>query len=101
MFCRCINAVIAGSEYVRSERTAQQKKSLSNGHAAEMSDTETLNLTSIEANIKSAMQIFVKCAAGIVLDSWSDSSRYSVKIAYRHHPLFLSCLSLHIEQTSL
>ncbi|XP_074583886.1 putative protein NAP1 isoform X1 [Curcuma longa] len=72
---RCINAVIAGSEFVRSERTTQQKKSLSNGHAVEMSDPETLNRTSIEANIKSAMQIFVKCSAGIVLDSWNDSSR--------------------------
>ncbi|XP_065025885.1 probable protein NAP1 isoform X2 [Musa acuminata AAA Group] len=71
---RCINAVIAGSEYVRMERV-QQPRSLSNGHAGEISEPETLNRTSVEANIKSALQIFVKCSAGIVLDSWSENSR--------------------------
>ncbi|URE44168.1 Membrane-associated apoptosis protein, partial [Musa troglodytarum] len=71
---RCINAVIAGSEYVRMERV-QEPRSLSNGHAGEISEPETLNRTSVEANIKSALQIFVKCSAGIVLDSWSENSR--------------------------
>lgn len=77
VICRCINAVIAGSEYVRMERI-QQPRSLSNGHAGEISEPETLNRTSVEANIKSALQIFVKCSAGIILDSWSENSRYYV-----------------------
>ncbi|WOL02928.1 putative protein NAP1 isoform X1 [Canna indica] len=71
---RCISAVIAGSEYVRLQRE-QQRESLSNGHGGELSDPETVNRISAEANIKSHMQIFVKCSAGIVLDSWSESSR--------------------------
>lgn len=75
VFCRCINAVIAGSEYVRLERVEQQRKALSNGHTGQMSEPETLNRTSVEANIKSSMQILVKCSAGIALDSWSESSR--------------------------
>lgn len=72
---RCINAVIAGSEFVRLERAEQQRQSLSNGHASEMGEPETLSRLSVEASIKSAMQLYVKCAAVIVLDSWNDINR--------------------------
>ncbi|XP_038970393.1 probable protein NAP1 [Phoenix dactylifera] len=72
---RCINAVIGGSEYVRSEREEQQRQSLSNGHTHEMQEPEILGHVAVEANIKSAMQLYVKCSAAVVLDSWSDYSR--------------------------
>ncbi|XP_043699376.1 protein NAP1-like isoform X2 [Telopea speciosissima] len=71
---RCISAVIAGSEFVRLERE-QQKQSLSNGHASEVTEPEIHNRFSVEANIKSLMHLFVKCALGIILDSWSESNR--------------------------
>ena len=70
--------MIAGSEFVRLERAEQQRQSLSNGHASEMVEPEILSRVSVEANIKSAMQLFVKCAAIIVLDSWSDNNRYFI-----------------------
>ncbi|XP_077244449.1 transcription activator isoform X2 [Tasmannia lanceolata] len=72
---RCINAVIAGSEFVRLEKEEQQRQSHSNGHAGELSEPEIQSRISVEANIKSAMQLYVKCSAGIILESWSDSNR--------------------------
>ncbi|KAJ4702490.1 Protein NAP1 [Melia azedarach] len=72
---RCISAVIAGREYVRLEREHQQRRSLSNGHVSETLDPELQSRGSAEASIKSAMQVFVKFAAGIVLDSWSEANR--------------------------
>ncbi|KAK4440346.1 protein NAP1 [Sesamum alatum] len=72
---RCICAVIAGSEFVRLEREYQQKQSLSNGHVTESLETETQNYMSIEASIKSTLQLFIKFSAGIILDSWSESNR--------------------------
>ncbi|XP_042490573.1 protein NAP1 [Macadamia integrifolia] len=75
---RCINSVIAGSEFVRLEREQQHKQSLSNGHAAEVTEPEIHNRFSVEANIKSVMQLFVKCAVGTILDSWSESNRSHV-----------------------
>ncbi|XP_043687318.1 protein NAP1-like isoform X2 [Telopea speciosissima] len=72
---RCINSVIAGSEFVRLEREQQKKQSLSNGHASEVTEPEIHNRLSVEANIKSVMQLFVKCAVGVILDSWSESNR--------------------------
>ncbi|KAI3455816.1 hypothetical protein Pfo_012479 [Paulownia fortunei] len=72
---RCICAVIAGSEFIRLEREYQQKQSLSNGHISESLDPETQNYLSIEASIKSTMQLFIKFSAGIVLEAWSESNR--------------------------
>ncbi|KAK9156253.1 hypothetical protein Sjap_003733 [Stephania japonica] len=72
---RCINAVIAGSEFVRLEREQQQKRVLSNGHVDEASEPEIQSRTSVEASIKSSMQLFVKCSAGIILDSWGENNR--------------------------
>lgn len=72
---RCINAVIAASEFVRLEREKQQQQSSSNGHAGEMSEPEIHNIVSVKANIKSAMQLFVKCSAAIILDGWSENNR--------------------------
>ncbi|XP_068656377.1 probable protein NAP1 [Aristolochia californica] len=72
---RCINAVIAGSEFVRLEREERQRQTLSNGRAGEVLEPEVKNRALIEANIKSAMQLYVKCSAGIILDSWNESSR--------------------------
>ncbi|KAJ4982250.1 hypothetical protein NE237_033087 [Protea cynaroides] len=71
---RCISSVIAGSEFVRLERE-QQRQSLSNNHAAEVNDPEIHDRLSVEANIKSVMQLFIKCALGIILDSWSENNR--------------------------
>ncbi|KAL5731384.1 histone chaperone [Ranunculus cassubicifolius] len=67
---RCINAVIAGSEFVRFEREQQLADEANEG-----SEPETQSRQSIEANIKSTMQLFVKCSAGIILDSWNDANR--------------------------
>ncbi|KAL1538464.1 histone chaperone [Salvia divinorum] len=72
---RCICAVIAGSELVRLEREYRQKHSLSNGHISEPLDPEAPNYSSIDASIKSTMQLFIKFSAGIILDSWSESNR--------------------------
>jgi NCK-associated protein 1 len=76
---RCINAVIGGSEYVRMERE-MKRKSMSNGNMGEAQQSEPLNRASIEANIKSSMQLFVKCASLIVLDSWTENSRYFLQV---------------------
>ncbi|KAF6160665.1 hypothetical protein GIB67_019605 [Kingdonia uniflora] len=70
----CINAVIAGSEFVRLERE-QKKQSLVDGNAVESLEPETQNRQSVEANIKSAMHLFIKCSTGIIFDSWNDSNR--------------------------
>ncbi|KAM0900486.1 hypothetical protein ACQ4PT_020617 [Festuca glaucescens] len=71
---RCINAVVGGSEYTRIAKE-QRMNSLSNGHTDELQETELLSRASAESNIKSAMQLYVKLSAGIVLDSWNDTSR--------------------------
>ncbi|KAJ6761155.1 MEMBRANE-ASSOCIATED PROTEIN HEM [Salix purpurea] len=72
---RCMSAVIAG-QLVRLEREHQQSQhSLSNGHRDEALDPEIHSRLSAEASIKSAMQLFVKFATGIVLDSWSEADR--------------------------
>uniref|UniRef100_A0A0D9XAF6 CYRIA/CYRIB Rac1 binding domain-containing protein n=1 Tax=Leersia perrieri TaxID=77586 RepID=A0A0D9XAF6_9ORYZ len=71
---RCVSAVVGGSEYTRMERE-QRRSSLSNGHMDELQEPELLSRVSAEANIKSAMQLYVKLSAGLVLDSWNDTSR--------------------------
>ncbi|XP_020589634.1 probable protein NAP1 isoform X1 [Phalaenopsis equestris] len=71
----CINAIIGGSEFIRLERAERQRLSLSNGHASKMVEPEILSRPSVEARIKSSMQIFVKCSATIILDSWSETNR--------------------------
>ncbi|KAL6546210.1 histone chaperone [Orobanche minor] len=71
----CICAVIAGSEFVRLEREYQHRESLSNGHISESLDPEPQNHTSIEASIKSTMQLFIKFSAGIILEAWNESNR--------------------------
>lgn len=72
---RCINAVIAGSEFVRLEREHQLKHSFSNDLVNETHEADVGSRFSAEASIKSAMQLFVKFSAGIVLDSWSEINR--------------------------
>lgn len=72
---RCISAVIAGSEFVRLEREHHMKQSFSNGHVGETLDPETHNQITVETNIKSRMQLFVKFSSGIILDSWSENTR--------------------------
>ena len=76
-FHRCISAVIAASEFVRLERGEYQRQSsTSNGHVNEVLEPEVLNRATVEANAKSAMQLYTKCSAVILLDSWTDSNRY-------------------------
>ncbi|PHU25654.1 Protein NAP1 [Capsicum chinense] len=72
---RCISAVIAGSEFVRLEKEHHMKQSFSNGHVGETLDPETHNQITVETNIKSTMQLFVKFSSGIILDSWSENTR--------------------------
>lgn len=67
--------MIAGREYVRLEREQHRRRSFSNGHAGETFDPEIQSRVSAEASIKSAMQIFIKFSAGIVLDSWNEINR--------------------------
>lgn len=68
--------MIAASEFVRMEREKRQKQCSSNGHTGEVSEPEMHNIVSIKANIKSAMQLYVKCSAAIILDGWSENNRY-------------------------
>ncbi|KAL5232560.1 hypothetical protein ABZP36_031336 [Zizania latifolia] len=70
---RCVSAVVGGNEYTRMER--EQRSSLSNGHMDELQEPEFLSRVSAEANIKSAMQLYANLSAGLVLDSWNDTSR--------------------------
>ncbi|MCL7033420.1 hypothetical protein MKW94_028788, partial [Papaver nudicaule] len=70
----CINAVIAGCEFVRFEREQQQSQSLSNGHVEDTRESDINNHLLVEGNIKFAMHVFVKCASGIILDSSNDSN---------------------------
>ncbi|KAJ8567779.1 hypothetical protein K7X08_019987 [Anisodus acutangulus] len=72
---RCISSVIAGSEFVRLEREYHMKQSFSNGHVGESLNPETHNRLTVETNIKSTMQLFVKFSSGIILDSWSENTR--------------------------
>ncbi|MFQ6652013.1 hypothetical protein Gotur_024086 [Gossypium turneri] len=72
---RCINAVIAGSEYVRLAREHHQRQLLSNGHVGNADSLDPDMRVSAEASIKSAMQLFIKFSAGIVLDSLHESNR--------------------------
>ena len=74
--CRCISAVIAGSEFVRLEREQHHRRSFCNGRAGETVDSETQSHLSVETSIKSTMQLFVKFASGVILDSWSETNRY-------------------------
>jgi hypothetical protein len=78
---RCVSAIVGGSEYTRVERE-QRINSLSNGHTDELQEAELPSRVSAEANIKSSMQIYVKLSAGIVLDSWNDTSRYWIDLVH-------------------
>lgn len=86
--------MIAGSEFIRLERECQQKQSLSNGHAGETLDAETQNYLSIEASIKSTMQLFIKFSAGIILDAWNESNRsvHFISITHMHESIGLAKL---------
>ncbi|GAB4829508.1 histone chaperone [Ancistrocladus abbreviatus] len=75
---RCISAVIAGSEYVRLERELQQTQSSANGHVGENLDSDMQSHLSIEASIKSALHLFVKLSADLILDCWSESNRLDI-----------------------
>lgn len=73
--------MIGGSEYTRVERE-QRINSLSNGHTDDLQEAELPSRVSAEANIKSSMQVYVKLSAGIVLDSWNDTSRYWIGLVH-------------------
>ncbi|EPS71603.1 hypothetical protein M569_03148, partial [Genlisea aurea] len=78
---RCICAVIAGSEYVRLEREYHQRLTLSNGHhttSEALETTQSYYSSTVEANIKSTMQLFIKFSSGIILDAWSEGNRSGV-----------------------
>lgn len=83
---RCINAVLAGSEFVRLDREIQSRNSMENGALSNAAEHEAQSRLSAEANIKSAMQSFVSCSAGIVLDSWNESNRCA-----SDNPCFIFC----------
>uniref|UniRef100_A0A7N0UFV9 Protein NAP1 n=1 Tax=Kalanchoe fedtschenkoi TaxID=63787 RepID=A0A7N0UFV9_KALFE len=76
---RCISGVIGGSELVRLEREHEQR-SLSNGHIGngDPVENEIHTRSSVEAAIKSSMQIFVKFAAGIILDFSGETNRFQL-----------------------
>ncbi|GMH02666.1 hypothetical protein Nepgr_004505 [Nepenthes gracilis] len=75
---RCISSVIAGSEYVRLEREYQQTRSSSNGHIDEHLESQLRSSLTVEASIKSALQLFVKLSADIILDSWNENNRSDI-----------------------
>ncbi|CAO2814561.1 unnamed protein product [Amaranthus hypochondriacus] len=68
---RCINAVIAGNEYVRMEKENQ----VANGHVDENLQSQMQSSLTAEASAKSSMLLFVKMSTGIVLDCWSEANR--------------------------
>lgn len=70
-FYRCINAVIAGNEYVRMEKENQ----VANGHVDENLQSQMQSSLTAEASAKSSMPLFVKMSTGIVLDCWSEANR--------------------------
>lgn len=47
------------------------------GALSNAAEHEAQSRLSAEANIKSTMQSFVSCSAGIVLDAWNESNRYA------------------------
>ena len=80
LFYRCINAVIAGNEYVRIEKENQQAESLT-VHVDENLQTQLQSSLTAEASAKSTLQLFVKLSAGIILDCWNENSRYISNIS--------------------
>lgn len=68
---RCINAVIAGNEYVRMEKENQ----LSNGHVDENLQSQMQSTLTTEASAKSTLLLFVKMSTGIILDCWNEANR--------------------------
>ncbi|XP_021843825.2 protein NAP1 [Spinacia oleracea] len=68
---RCINAVIAGNEYVRMEKENQ----LANGHVDENLQNQMQSSLTAEASAKSTLLLFVKMSTGIILDCWHEANR--------------------------
>ncbi|XP_078428674.1 transcription activator isoform X2 [Wolffia australiana] len=104
---RSISAIIAASEFVRSEKSELLKQSLSNGHGIEMHPGILTRLVVIE-NIKSSMQVYVKYSAGLILTS-SDGNRSHLvpKLQFLDHLCRISpylprsTLELHVPYTLL
>lgn len=69
--CRCINAVIAGNEYVRMEKENQ----LANGHIDENLQSQIQSSLTAEASAKSTLLLYVKMSTGIILDCWHETNR--------------------------
>uniref|UniRef100_A0A803N7I8 Protein NAP1 n=1 Tax=Chenopodium quinoa TaxID=63459 RepID=A0A803N7I8_CHEQI len=68
---RCINAVIAGNEYVRMEKENQ----MANGHIDENLQNQMQGSLTAEASAKSTLLLFVKMSAGMILDCWHEANR--------------------------
>ncbi|KAL2895190.1 Protein NAP1, partial [Bienertia sinuspersici] len=68
---RCINAVIAGNEYVRMEKENQ----LANGHTDENLQNQMQSSLTAEASAKSTLLLYVKMSTGIILDCWNEANR--------------------------
>lgn len=68
---RCINAVIAGNEYIRMEKENQ----LANGHVDENLQSQMQSSLTAEASAKSTLLLFVKMSTGIILDCWHEANR--------------------------
>ncbi|KAL9241252.1 hypothetical protein vseg_015383 [Gypsophila vaccaria] len=68
---RCINAVIAGNEYVRMERESQ----LANGHVDEALESQMQSSLTAEASTKSTLLLFARMSTGIILDCWNENNR--------------------------
>eukprot|EP00252_Welwitschia_mirabilis_P021329 TRINITY_DN5452_c0_g1_i3.p1 TRINITY_DN5452_c0_g1~~TRINITY_DN5452_c0_g1_i3.p1 ORF type:complete len:1244 (-),score=247.08 TRINITY_DN5452_c0_g1_i3:983-4714(-) len=76
---RCINAFIAATEIVKAEKKEAQGQIFSqqsnvNNKELEMDMENFDGLTSVEANIKASMKVFVKCASTVILQSSSDNN---------------------------
>ncbi|XP_074286130.1 protein NAP1 [Silene latifolia] len=68
---RCINAVIAGNEYVRMERENQ----VANGHVDETLESQMQSSLTAEASTKATLLLFVKMSTGLILDCWHETNR--------------------------
>ncbi|KAL4201241.1 hypothetical protein AMTRI_Chr02g257710 [Amborella trichopoda] len=91
---RCMNAVIAGSEFVRVQRREMERVS------NEAPEAEAHGLVAVEASIKSMMQLFVKSSTAVMLDSGGENNRSNLvsKIIFLDH---LCEMSPYLPRTTL
>lgn len=72
------------NEWVRSERREQHRLTLDprNGSMGEDGVQGVETRADVNISIKASMKTFLQCAVATVLESWDDSHRYALSIAF-------------------